>query len=359
MSKINLKSKFIILLTVVLASAAYVSCAKNTSQNTTVRPENKNEKQQDNKIELSKLTKLEDNGTIKGWINKSELLAASPTHLQDKDAAGRYKWLELKKLNYSTLEVNKLIEEQFNYIMLSPDGTKIAYKKSDNNNDTMGIIDTSPTNNTTLGSFSKPGSITWSNNSRYLSTIVKDGIAVYDTNTKESKQYSISNLRNISGFGDVMVSNDAKHAFLALHSGLYLVELSSLPKDIADLEKFKISSANITSYMFLNNSEALFVGSKGELTSLFHYDLNSKEKKEILESVSRFNLSKGQGNIAYTINSTLYAGILSNLKITNSIEVFKGNVATSMWWNEDNSKFVFSGSEQGNGDFKQYIAELK
>ncbi|GLC31880.1 hypothetical protein [Clostridium omnivorum] len=359
MSKINFKSKFIILLTAVLASATFVSCAKNTTQDTTVRPENNNEKQQANKLELSKLTKLEDTGTIKGWINKSELLTASPTHLQEKDVSGRYKWLELKKLNYNTLEVKKLIEDQFNYLILSPDGTKGAYKKSDDNSDIMGTIDINSGKTTLIGSFSKPGSIMWSNNSRYFSSIVRDGIAVYDTKTNESKQYYITNLRNISGYGDVKVSDDAKHAFLALHSGLYLVDLYSLPKDIWGLEEFKISSGNISSYMFLNNSEALFVGSKGEITSLYQYDLNSKERKEILESVSNFILSNNQRHIAYTINSNLYVGILKDFTITNSSSIFKGNIAAQMWWNEDNLKFVFSGSEQGNGNFKQYIAELK
>lgn len=359
MSEINLKSKIIILLAVVMVSAAFAGCTKETAQKAVVKPENKSEKQPNDKLMLDKITNIEGKGTIKGWVNEDELLTASATHLQDKDAAGRYKWLQLNILNFRTLESKKLIEDQFNYVVLSLDGTKLAYKKSDVNSDIMGIIDTASGKSTTSRSFSKPGSISWSNNSRYFSALVKDGIAVYDTKTNESKQYNISNLRNMSGYGDVMVSNDAKHAFLALHSGLYLVDLSSLPKDIVNLEEFKISSGNITNYMFLNNSEAIFVGTKGEITSLYYYNIISKEKKEILESVSSFILSNNQKHIAYTISSTLYVGILDEFKITNPSEIFKGNVAAGMWWNKNNMKFIFSGSEQMDGNFKQYVAELK
>jgi hypothetical protein len=354
-----MKSKIIFLLAFVLVCIAFTGCTKEPDQNTIVKPEKSNEKQQMEKLELNKLTKLEGKGTVKGWINENELLTVSSTRLQDKDAAGRYKWLELKKVNYSTLEVNKFIENQFYEIALSPDGTKAAYRKSEATNDIMGIIDTSSGKEISLGNFSTPGSITWSNNSKLFSSLVKDGIAICDTDTKKSKQYNISNLRNISGYGDVMISDDAKHAFLALHSGLYLVDLSSLPKDISCLEPYKISNGTVSSYTFINNSEVLFVGAKGEFPALYYYNLNTREKKEILESVSSFILSNSKSHIAYTIGSTLYVGALTDYKIANASTVFKGNIAARMWWNKDNMKFVFSGSEQGDGNFKQYVAELK
>lgn len=354
-----MKSKIIFLLSMVLSCTIFASCTKEPYQKTIVKPENNSEKQQIKKLELAKLTKLEGKGTVKGWINENELLTVSSTRLQDKDAAGRTKWLELKKVNSSTLEATKFLEDQFYEIALSPDGSKAAYRKSDDTSDTMGFLDNSSGNQVTLGSFNNPGSITWSNNSKLFSSLVKNGIAVCDTDTKKSKQYNISNLRNISGYGNVMVSDDAKHAFLALHSGLYLVDLSSLPKDISGLEPYKIDNSIVPSYTFISNSEVLFVGGKGELCSLYYYNINTKEKKEILESVSSFKLSNSKSHIAYTNGSTLYVGILEDYKITNASTVFKGNIAAPMWWNKDNIKFVFSGSEQGNGNFKQYVAGLK
>lgn len=358
----NFNFKLVVFISAAVLSISLTGCGRKQQEKTILIQENQASKAEDTKFEVSKLTKIEGKGTIKGWLNENELLTSAATHPEDKDEAGRYKWLELKSVNYSSLDTKKILEDKLRDVVLSPDGTKSAYRKPDNDKGIIGFIDIKSGKDLSIGSYEVPGPLTWSDNSRYISTIVKEGIIVYDAQNNELNKYNIANLKTPSGAGNVLVSDDSKHAFIDLEAEQFIIDLSSnenVPKSKADMNGYKITNGTLSNFVFLSNSEVLFTAAKGELSMLYSYDINTKEKKEIMEGVSDFKLAFNKKYIAYVSGSTLSVGYLESSKISNSSVIFKGGIGSEFWWNKDNKKLVFQGKEAGDKALKQFAAELK
>lgn len=358
--KMNLKSKGIVLLSTIFMTVTSGCYGKSHEKTLTVQ-QNQTENKEIN-FQVEKVTKIEGKGTIKGWLNTNELMSVEATHLEEKDASGRYRWLELRNLNYATLDYNKFFEDKYTDVLLSPDGIKIVYIRIEGSKSVLGLRNLKSGTDLTIGKYDSPGQIRWSSNSRYLSVVVRDGILIYDVETNQIKNINIPNLKTSSDFESALISDDGTHCVISLESGFFLIDIlpnEDVPQNKSDLDKFKVSNKVNPYYTFLNNSEVLFIGVKGEATCLYGYNIKNKEIREIMDNISSFALSEDMKYIAYASNSVLYIGNLKGSNITNAKVVFKGHIGSYFAWSEDNNKILFQGNDQGGILLKQFVAELK
>lgn len=347
---------------VLVVETLFTGCSKRPQEKTVVISEGEVKKKEEAELQVNKIIKIEGNGTVKGWTNTEWMLTATQEDIVPEDKASKGQWFRIKELNYNTKNENYGIGVKSQNIALSPDGSKFAYTRLDDKKLFLGYSNPSGTEGAIIDQVYLRSPIQWSNNSNYISGVTKDGILIYDIRNKSLRNLEIKGLPSTAYSVSVKVSDDLKHALFQIENNLYLIEISDAEikyTNEQEFSKYRIGSYAQGNYTFIDDSRILYTGIKGEISSLYIYDMKIKVRKELREDVTKFSLTNNN-YIAYISSGVLKAGQLKEDTIINESVIYTGEMVGSFYWSTDSKKIAFRlGYGYDNKIDNQYVAELK
>lgn len=218
--------------------------------------------------------------------------------------------------------------------------------------------------------------ISWSNNGEYLiytlgyytNSQVKS-VYIYNLQSQKLSKYQIQGLAKEDTLLSAEVSDDQHSVLLNVlrsqqSNSIHIILGTISGKEI--IPKYERSSS-INQNAWLNNNQFAFLGSDG---TLYEYDQRNGELAIILEQVNNFKFSPDRKNIAYSLydQNTMYVGKVLGKNIVYNNPVYRGIMATNIYWSQDNSSLLLVGPkpmyntpfmQTDPGDQEAFVIELK
>jgi hypothetical protein len=351
----------------VLISTFLTGCNNKEKEKTIIIPEKKTQVIESKVFEVDKIEKLKQQGMARGWLDENNILLLAERSSADNSNEylneGIHKWLEVRKAEFNTNNYEKIIKNKI--VMdaaISPDKSKIAFIESLKDNTKQIVVKNLNTGKeTVITSLNKRSDFNWSNNSRYLSVIKMNIIIIYDIDSEKVREFNVHGLEMRNEVTKAKLSDDGKNVLIKNNRDLYLFDVSGdsitfVNKE--ELEKTKLGNSN-DDFSFYNNTKILYTSSKGEITALYTYDMNTGKKNSIADDVVKFAISPNKKNIVYykNIDTSICVGIFNGTSIINDTVAFKCNLSGNIWWDDNNKKILFYG--ELNKSFDNFILAFK
>lgn len=292
-----------------------------------------------------------------GWLDADNILQV------DTNSASKCKISSQKYTNLlDTAELTEFNSEQ--NFQFSPNKNKIYLSGEDSTKEggTLKDLKSGEEKNTKL---SWP--IDWSKNSKYYCGMSisnrsenKVTFSIYDMDSNAEKEVDTFYYDKGSTICSISPSDDCKYAILITLSSInihyenaYLIDISndtSSFNNTNELQKYKIEENYVRSAYFFDNSTIAFTttsdNSDSSPYSLYLYDINSKNKKELLSNVSSCAVSPDFKYIVFTNKDSNKLQLAEFNKQSMSISnthtayedesVKKGMIS----WSPDNKKLI-------------------
>jgi len=273
----------------------------------------------------------------------------------------------LQRVDYKNeaLKTIKSLDLNIEASMVSPDGRYVSvYAWDKERNRSMKFYSLIDNTTTTIEHTEHlmTDTMTWSNNSRYLSFIYWDeqmggeSLAVYDVSAKKLKRYAIPNEGEKSWVRYSKISDNGETALIVkqMFDGQSLLFGKLEDSGIVALYRHLLNQT--VSVDFLNNDQILFVS---ENNLLFAYDRRNKATAILSEQVGTFRLTRDRKYIAYSKDfQNTYIAKLQGNNLLNEQEIFKGMNPEQMEWNPSGDKLYLNGWKSFDARNKGTVAVM-
>ncbi|WP_133297944.1 WD40 repeat domain-containing protein [Paenibacillus paeoniae] len=187
----------------------------------------------------------------------------------------------------------------------------------------------------------------WSGNSRFVSYFFMDeqggiGIAAYDTEHEELKQYTMPDQNKSAILHSVKLS-EGGDGVIVVRSEPGKLRSFVLGRWKGDqlVSEYEHSLHEDGRVEWLDPNRVVFVGTDG---TLFVYDRRNGDLSVLMDQAGSFALSADRQYIAYTTNeATIDVAKLQGNNLLNRTTVYHGLIGDEMAWNPDNSALLVQG----------------